>query len=264
MAWSKKRRHSIFIPNQITQGTDNFQSVPKSNSIADIAVVNFARSRKKNRKAKRQKRHISKQKNYIITPQNVSRETISTSKNEGFESVDKTPFDTELQKEQERVLKEQQERFNQTQEQRENKSEKQRRDTFQEKYGIFGKEYDTLMSTLGNSLFRMLKITQHLDSSQIMDIVHDYNGHANAEDIEHALLTLIANINDEYNNTVKVIRQTMQLGFTFEEAERIVSNELNNNYAPVKGVSALRDIIEDEVGIKDRERLREEIWNEYS
>lgn len=194
---------------------------------------------------------------------------------ENFESLSEneiTPFDAgydDLVKQEntkhlevQKVVAEMQDRFNKEPEV-ESVSDKKRRATFAEEYGIIGDEYGNLVKTLGGNLFHMLKESTHLDSSQIMDVVHDYNGYANAKDIEHALLTLIAKINSEYAYSVEIIQDAMQLGFSLDDALYLTKSDVPRDFEPIKGVSALRDIIESEVGIKEKKQLKEKIWKRY-
>lgn len=220
--------------------------------------------RKKDRKSKRKKRHerLKRQNFDIENQENVSRETSieeSLSLDE-FEAVETSPFDADYN---DKVLQEQQERFNKTQEEREDISDQKRRATFEEKHGIFGQQYNVLTSVLGSNLYRMLKESMHLDSNQIMDLTYDYNGIANEKDIEHALLTLISKINDEYKSNVNMLLDAMALGFSLEDSEYLLENDLKYEYAPVKGTADLRDILIDELGIDDRTQLKQELWEEW-
>lgn len=199
------------------------------------------------------------------------REQKALEKKHGFDKVDGlTPFDKEFNSEYQNftdqfnkeyaksILKQQQIRFNLT-------SEDKRRNTFQEKYGIFGKDYDILTSILGSDLFRELVESKHLDSTQIMDLVSDYSGSVTAEQIEKSLLNLISGINKEYSNTVNVIRDAMDMGFTFDEAVYLTEQDRTENYAPVKGLSQLKDLLEKELSnSKSRENIKKSLWDMFS
>lgn len=203
-------------------------------------VTSRVNKRKKDKKAKRKNR-ISKQK--------VSRETLKSQKS----------FDIENAK----VLQDQKNRFNLT-DKRKKEIDEKRRNTFQEKYGIFGEEYDAVTTLLGNDLYKMLKETQYLDSNQIMDLVFDYNGVTDKQHMEKALLDLIGKINSEYSDQIKRIETVMQFGYSYSEAEKIVQPYLKNEYTPIKGYAKLMDILDDELGLyKKREDKKQELWDKW-
>lgn len=199
------------------------------------------------------------------------REQKALEKKHDFDKVEGlTPFDKEFNSEYQNftdqfnkeyaqsILKQQQIRFNLT-------SDEKRRNTFQEKYGIFGNDYDILTSILGSDLFHELVESKHLDSTQIMDLVSDYSGSVTAEQIEKSLLNLISGINKEYYNTVNVIREAMDMGFTFNEAVYLTEQDRTEDYAPVKGLSQLKDLLEKELSnSKSRENIKKTLWEMFS
>lgn len=281
MVW-RKRKHSYVNP--INESLENIKGIEKiSMPLNQLNISKPTKSgnskstklgKKKDRKSKRYNRYLKKV-NFDIE-KNVSRETL-TDQNE-FITVDISPFDDNyenniiehnekrlqnLKDQREKVLLEQKERFNKTPKDLEDIADQKRRATFEEKYGIFGQHYDVLTSVLGSKVYRMLKESMHLDSNQIMDLTYDYNGIANEKDIEHALLTLISKINDEYKGNVELLLDAMALGFTLDESEYLLSQELKNDYAPVKGIADLRDILIDELQLDEREKLKQELWEEW-
>lgn len=235
-SWKKRKRPFI---NPISMYTK-----PKGGYNVTTFVTSRVNKRKKDRKGKRKNKTTKKFTNRI---QNVSRETLK--------SLPKSQknFDIENAK----VLQDMQVRFNLT-------SDEKRRNTFQEKYGIFGEEYDTVTSLLGNDLYKMLKETQYLDSNQIMDLVFDYNGVTDKQHMEKALLDLIGKINSEYSDQIKRIETVMQFGYSFNEAEKIVQPYIKNDYTPIKGYAKLMDILDEELGLyKKRDDKKQELWSKW-
>lgn len=246
----RQRRKPIAIPiyNIENEGVVLVSTTPSIN-------------RKKNRSGIRKKRRKSLK---------VRNDKFSVKK-KGFEKVNElTPFDIEFDLESptftdqfnkeyaQSILKQQRIRFNLT-------SDDKRRNTFQEKYGIFGNDYDILTSILGSDLFRELSESKHLDSTQIMDLVSDYSGNVTAEQIEKSLLNLISGINKEYSNTVNVIRDAMNMGFSFDESVYLTEQDMTDEYAPVKGLSQLKDLLEKELSnSQSREIIKKSLWEMYS
>lgn len=231
-SWKKRKRSFINPISMNTESTGGYNVI--------TFVTSRVNKRKKDKKAKRKNR-ISKQK--------VSRETLKSQKS----------FDIENAK----VLQDQKNRFNLT-DKRKKEIDEKRRNTFQEKYGIFGEEYDAVTTLLGNDLYKMLKETQYLDSNQIMDLVFDYNGVTDKQHMEKALLDLIGKINSEYSDQIKRIETVMQFGYSYSEAEKIVQPYLKNEYTPIKGYAKLMDILDDELGLyKKREDKKQELWDKW-
>lgn len=240
MATWKKRKRPFINPISMSTEKEETLDIKKFN-------VSFKYNRKKDRKAKRKNKKTTK--NFADRMQNVLRET----KNKIPQPQLSKNFDIENAK----VLQDMQVRFNLT-------SDEKRRDTFQEKYGVFGDEYDAITSLLGNDLYKMLKETQYLDSNQIMDLVFDYNGITDKQHIEKALLDLIGKINNEYYDQIKRIETVMQFGHSYSAAEKIVQPYIKNEYTPIKGYAKLLDILDDELGLyKKRDDKKQELWDKW-
>lgn len=242
MAKWKKRKHSLIIPTM--SNLEDMSTV----SIQGVSSNATKKLRKKYRKNRRKQRNVSRK--IKTKSENIS--------DNGFSKVSEpTPFDKNFDVETNKAVSDMQVRFNLT-------SDDKRRITFQEKYGIFGDNYDVVTGLLGNDLYRMLKETQYLDSSQIMDLVFDYNGITDAQHMEKALLDLIGKINSEYIDKINRIKTVMSFGHSFDESEKIVRQYVKDEYISVKGYAKLKDILDEELDKQhEREILKQSLWEEF-
>lgn len=179
------------------------------------------------------------------------RDRLKTARMQGFTPVtDDNPFaNTSLMKKtKEENLKRIQRRFN---------SDVKRRNTFATKANLkVTKGYDTIVNILGNPLYHVLKATEQLDSTQVIDLVKKFDEDVPPEVLEHALLTYIQDLTLPSYVEIESIQEALDAGFTIEEATEYA--ELMVKDLPPSGVSFestyvdIYDILKEDLNIVAR------------
>lgn len=121
-------------------------------------------------------------------------------------------------------------------------------------------DFDSITNILGNDLYLMLKETGYLDSDQVIDEILTRNLNPSAEEIERALLSMLADINDIETSNVNTVMEAMDLGFTLDEALELTEIDMRRNILPQEGIQELSDRIMYEIGqTKMQKQLEQEL-----
>lgn len=121
-------------------------------------------------------------------------------------------------------------------------------------------DYDSITNILGNDLYLMLKETGYLDSDQVIDEILTRNLNPSAKEIERALLSMLADINDIETSNVNTVMEAMDLGFTLDEALELTEIDMRRNILPQEGIQELSDRIMYEIGqTKMQKQLEQEL-----
>lgn len=233
--------------------------------------------KKKRRREKRLKRYesrknfyekINREKNLeaFVNDENVSGDIYDWQDAEGFgvetndinngyiDSVTGVYISPNMTNEEIEVLKDMGLSYNTT-------SDEKRLNTFQKKYkDMTMADHDKITSILGNDLYFMLKETGYFDSDQLIDEILNFEFNVTEEEIERALLSMLADINNIETSNVNTILEAMDLGFTLEEAIELTDIDMQKNILPQEGIQELSDRLYYEVGqTKLQKQLEEEL-----
>lgn len=118
-------------------------------------------------------------------------------------------------------------------------SDSRRKQTFAENWGIT-KGYDAITSILGSAFFQMLKESTRFDSTQLIDLVKQFDEDIPPEVLEKALSTYMHELTLPKYVEIENIQEALDAGFSIEEA--VEWAELNAVQTDVTQESAYVDI----------------------
>lgn len=177
----------------------------------------------------------------------------------GFETTNESPFDSE-EVSTSKVVENMQIRYNLT-------SDEKRFRTMSERGFINSQEeYDKLIAIYQSDVYHMLQEQGYSDSHQIRDLIQSYDSLITARDIENALLGLIDELKLEQTYNTKVIRDAMDLGFTFDEAVYLTEQDRTIETKQDESLLAIRDRLDalletKEIRYQLMQELEEEEWD---
>lgn len=158
--------------------------------------------------------------------------------NNEFETVNETPFNTidvSTSKSEQKVVQDMMLRYNLT-------SDEKKYNTMLERGFVNSlNEYSKILAIYQSPVYQMLKENGYSDSYQIRDLVQSFGNNISSTDLEYALLGLIESLKLQQDYNTKLIRDAMELGFSFDDAVYLTQDDKIGEIKASESLLEIRD-----------------------